>query len=42
MWSDFARIAGIELLPIDSQTTIDLFERDLRSNAAFYRLAQGL
>jgi L-arabinose isomerase len=42
MWRDFARIAGIELLHIDADTTIDNFERDLRANAAFYRLAQGL
>jgi len=42
MWRDFARMSGVELLTIDETTTIDGFERELRSNAAYWRLAQGL
>ncbi|MBO9577223.1 MAG: L-arabinose isomerase [Microbacteriaceae bacterium] len=42
MWRDFARMSGVELLTIDESTTIDGFERDLRANAAYYRLAQPL
>ena len=41
-WEDFARIAGIELLEIDDATTVRGFEEQVRSNAAYYRLAQGL
>ncbi|NRG41179.1 L-arabinose isomerase [Rathayibacter sp. VKM Ac-2835] len=41
-WEDFARIAGVELLVIDESTTLRGFEADIRSNAAYYRLAQGL
>ena len=41
-WEDFARIAGIELLVIDENTTTRGFEESVRSNAAYYRLAQGL
>lgn len=39
---DFARMSRIELLAIDESTTLDGFERELRANAAYYRLAQGL
>jgi len=41
-WEDFARIAGIELLVIDENTTTRGFEESVRSNAAYYRLAQPL
>jgi L-arabinose isomerase len=41
-WEDFARIAGVELLVIDESTTLRGFESDIRSNAAYYRLSQGL
>ncbi|MGV8886400.1 MAG: L-arabinose isomerase [Microbacteriaceae bacterium] len=41
-WEDFARIAGIELLTIDENTTMRGFDESVRSGAAYYRLAQGL
>ncbi|HTZ22711.1 MAG TPA: L-arabinose isomerase [Streptosporangiaceae bacterium] len=41
-FEDFARIAGIELLTIDNATTVRGFERELRWNQAYYRLAQAL
>jgi L-arabinose isomerase len=41
-FEDFARIAGTELLLIDSATTIRSFESELRANAAYYRLARGI
>jgi L-arabinose isomerase len=40
-FEDFARIAGIELLTIDSATTVRSFEREVRWNQAYYRLAQA-
>lgn len=39
---EFARMSGIELLVIDEHTTLDSFERELRWNAAYHRLAQRL
>lgn len=39
---DFAEIAGVELLVIDEATTVRDFQRELRWNQAYYRLAQGL
>ncbi|MGY6497811.1 MAG: L-arabinose isomerase [Microcella sp.] len=39
---DFAAMSGVELLVIDEATTLPGFEQQLRSNAAYYRLAQGL
>jgi L-arabinose isomerase len=39
---DFARMSRIELLLIDQSTTVDSFERELRWNAAYYRLAQSI
>ncbi len=39
---DFARISGVELLVIDESTTLPAFEQEIRANAAYYRLAQGL
>jgi L-arabinose isomerase len=40
--ADFARIAGIELLVIDDRSRSDDFEKELRWNQAYYRLASGL
>jgi L-arabinose isomerase len=40
--TDFARIAGIELLVIDDRSRSDEFEKELRWNQAYYRLAGGL
>lgn len=42
VFRDFAEIAGTELLVIDEQTTVRDFQRELRWNQAYYRLAQGL
>jgi L-arabinose isomerase len=39
---DFARMAGVELLLIDETTTVRGFEREVRWNNAYYRLAQGI
>jgi L-arabinose isomerase len=41
-FEDYARIAGTELLLIDHTTTIRAFEAEIRSNAAYYRLARGI
>ncbi|HEY0932404.1 MAG TPA: L-arabinose isomerase, partial [Trebonia sp.] len=41
-FEDYARIAGTELLVIDSGTTARSFEAEIRANAAYYRLARGL
>jgi len=41
-WEDFARIADIELLVIDENTTTRGFNESVRSGAAYYRLAQRL
>lgn len=38
---DFATIAGVELLEIGEDTTVRDFQRELRLNQAYYRLAQG-
>ena len=42
VFRDFAAMSGIELLVIDDDTTLRGFEREVRWNAAYYRLAQGL
>jgi len=42
VFRDFAEMAGLELLVIDESTTIDGFQRELRWNRAYHRLAQGL
>jgi L-arabinose isomerase len=39
---DFAEMAGTELLVIEEGTTVRGFQQELRWNAAYYRLAQGL
>lgn len=35
-------MAGVELLVIDADTTVRDFQRELRGNQVYYRLAQGL
>ncbi|PPB48233.1 L-arabinose isomerase [Arthrobacter pityocampae] len=42
VFEDFADIAQVELLRIDADTTLRDFQRELRWNAAYYRLAQKL
>ena len=41
VFEDFAEIAKVELLLIDEETTVRGFEREVRWNNAYYRLAQG-
>jgi len=41
-FEDFAEIARTELLVIDEATTTRGFAREVKWNAAYYRLAQGL
>jgi L-arabinose isomerase len=41
VFEDFAEIAKVELLLIDEDTTVRGFEREVRWNNAYYRLAQG-
>jgi L-arabinose isomerase len=41
-FEDYARMAGTELLVIDSATTVRAFEAEIRANAAYYRLARGI
>jgi L-arabinose isomerase len=41
-FEDYARMAGTELLVIDESTTLPAFENQVRSNAAYYRLARGI
>lgn len=41
-FEDFAEIARTELLVIDEDTTRRSFAREVRTNQAYYRLAQGL
>lgn len=42
VFRDFAELAKIELLVIDDETTTRGFDREVRWNQAYYRLAQGL
>jgi L-arabinose isomerase len=42
VFRDFAEIAATELLVIDENTTVRDFQREIRWNQAYYRLAQGL
>ena len=39
---ELARQVGIELLVVDERTDLEAFEREVRWNAAYHRLAQGL
>ncbi len=42
VFRDFAEIAGTELVVIDEDTSVRGFQKELRWNQAYYRLAQGL
>ena len=42
VFRDFAAMSGVELLVIDADTTIEVFGREVRWNAAYWRLAQGI
>lgn len=42
VFRDFAVMSGVELLVIDGDTTLAGFEREVRWNAAYYRLARGM
>ncbi len=42
VFRDFADIARVELLVIDEDTVLREFQKELRWNAAYYRLAQGI
>jgi L-arabinose isomerase len=42
VWEDFAAMTETELLVIDAGTTIRGFEREVRWNAAYHRLARGI
>lgn len=42
VFRDFADIAQTELLVIDEDTTVREFQREIRWNQAYYRLARGL
>ena len=42
VFAEFARMTETELLVIDASTTIGGFEREVRWNAAYHRLARGL
>jgi L-arabinose isomerase len=41
-FEDYARIAGVELLVIGENTTSSGFEKEIRANAAYHRLARGI
>jgi L-arabinose isomerase len=41
-FEDLAQMMRTELLIIDQDTTVRSFTRDLRWNAAYYRIAEGL
>ncbi len=41
-FEDYARMAGTELLVIDSTTTVRSLEAEIKANAAYYRLARGI
>ena len=40
--ADFAEMTGTEIVIIDAETTTRSFQRELRWNAAYHRLAEGL
>ena len=42
VFRDFSQISGIELLEIGEDTTVRAFQRELKWNQAYYRLAQGI
>jgi L-arabinose isomerase len=42
VFRDWAEMASTELLVIDESTTLREFQKEVRWNAAYYRLAQGI
>jgi len=42
VFRDFAAMSSVELLVIDADTTTEGFNREVRWNAAYWRLAQGI
>ena len=40
--TDYAAMAGVELLTIDENTKTEQFGKEIRWNAAYHRLAQAL
>jgi L-arabinose isomerase len=42
VFADFAKMTETELLVIDEHTTLPHFEREVRWNAAYQRLARGI
>lgn len=42
VYQDFAHMTGVEMLTINADTTLVEFEREMKWNAAYYRLSQGL
>jgi len=42
VFREFARLSQVELLAIDESTNVVGFEAEVRANAAYHRLAQGL
>jgi L-arabinose isomerase len=42
VFRDWAEMARTELLVIDEETTLREFQKEVRWNAAYYRLAQGI
>ena len=40
--SDFAEMAGLELIAIDGTTSVEALRKELRWNQAYYHLAGGL
>ena len=41
-WEDYAEIAGIEMVHINKDTTIDSFKKELRMNEVYYMLNKAL
>lgn len=41
-WKDYAEIAGIEVLVIDENTTLDSFKKEVRMNEIYYMLNKAL
>jgi len=42
MIEDYADMAGVETVVIDSDTNLRTFKSELRYNAAYYQLKQGI
>jgi L-arabinose isomerase len=41
-WADYAEIAGIEMVHIDKDTTVESFKKELRFNEVYYMLNKAL